>query len=299
MSVTLANAKLLGLDDKQAALAEEIITVDEVFSVLPFVTTNGNSYTYVRENALVTSAGVAIDGTFTPGQSTYVEKTLALTTVGAQVEINKLLQAQNVGQVVDGGLVASQLARAAKSVGRKFAEYLITGDSATTGQFDGLDTLLLDGAYASQKIDASNATLTLDMLDSLISTVKLRRPDAIMMTQKARNKVRSLMRALGGVQMIEVAGRQIPAFDGIPLLANDNIIDDVSGGTAGTQTRIYAMCLGDDSVAGVTTVGVPGINAEMVGTHSTKDQDIWRVKMYGAVVVHSTKSLARIDNVTV
>ena len=299
MSVTLANAKLLGLDDKQSALAEEIITVDELFSVLPFVPTAGNSYSYVRENALVTAAGVAIDGAFTPGQSTYTEKTLALATVGAQVEINKLLQAQNVGQVVDGGLVASQLARGAKSVGRKFAQWFITGDSSSTGQFDGLDAIMADSAFAGQKIDAADAALTLEMLDSLISAVSLRRPDALVMTSKARNKVRSLLRSLGGVTTIEVGGRMIPAFDGIPLLANDWIGSDVDGVTAGSQQNIYAMCLGDDAVAGVTTVSVPGINAEYVGINPTKDQDIYRVKMYGAVVVHSTKSIARLDSVTV
>lgn len=303
MSVTLANAKLLGLDDKQAALAEEIITVDELFSVLPFIPVSGNSYSYVRENALITAEGKAIGGEFTPGQSTYSEITVPLTTIGAQVEINKLLQAQNVGQVADGGLVASQLARAAKSVGRQFAQWFITGNSGTTGQFDGVNLMLAAGtgytAFSGQSIDKADAALSLDMLDELVSTVTLRRPDVLVMSQKARNKVKSLMRGLGGVTTVEVGGRHILAFDGIPMIANDWIVADVDGVTAGSQQHIYAMCLGDDGVAGLTTGSVPGINAEMVGTHQTKDQDIWRVKMYGGLAVHSTKSIARLESVTV
>lgn len=299
MSVTLANAKLLGLDDKQSALAEEIITVDELFSILPFIPTSGNSYSYVRENALVGAEGRAIDAAFTPGQSTYTEITVPLTTIGAQVEINKLLQAQAVGNIVDGGLVASQLARAAKSVGRQFAQWFITGDVGTAGQFSGINTLMVDAAYSTQKLDKADAALTLDMLDELVSTVTLRRPDVLVMSQKARNKVKSLMRALGGVTTIEVGNRQILAFDGIPMVANNWCVADVDGGVGGSQQDIYAMCLGADGVAGLTTGSVPGINAELVGTHQTKDQDIWRVKMYGALAVHSTKSLAKLVSVTV
>lgn len=303
MSVTLANAKLLGLDDKQAALAEEIITVDELFSVLPFVPVSGNSYSYSRENTLVTAEGKAIGGDFTPGQSTYTEVTVPLTTIGAQVEINKLLQAQAVGDIVDGGLVASQLARAAKSVGRQFAQWFVTGNSGTAGQFDGIDIMLNASspytAFSGQSLDKAGAALTLEMLDELVSAVTLRRPDVLVMTQKARNKVKSLMRALGGVTTVEVGGRHILAFDGIPMIANDWISSDVDGVTSGSQQHIYAMCLGTDGVCGLTTGSVPGINAELVGTHQTKDQDIWRVKMYGAIAVHSTKSIARLEKVTV
>jgi hypothetical protein len=303
MSVTLANAKLLGLDDKQSALAEEIITVDELFAVLPFKPVSGNSYSYVRENTLVTAEGQAVGGAFTPGQSTYTEVTVPLTTIGAQVEINKLLQAQSVGAVADGGLVASQLARAAKSVGRQFAQWFVTGDSTTSGQFDGVNLMLAAGgsytAFSGQSLNQADAALTLEMLDDLVSAVKLRRPDVLVMSQKARNKVKSLMRALGGVTTIEVGGRHILAYDGIPMVANDWIVADVDGVTAGSQQHIYAMCLGDDGVVGLTTGSVAGINAEMVGTHQTKDQDIWRVKMYGGIAVHSTKSIARLESVTV
>jgi hypothetical protein len=298
MSVTLANAKELGLDDKQAALAEEIVTVDELFSLIPFIPVSGNAYAWSRENALITAENLAIGGAFTPGQTTYTPKSVALTTLGAQVEINKLIQNQGVGSLVDGGVSASQLARAAKSVGRLFAQQFMVGDGAAD-TMTGLDTTMADGAFAAQLLDMADAPLTLDMLDTLISAVTLRRPDAIVLTQKARNKVKSLMRALGGVTTIEVAGRQLLAFDGIPLIANDWITADVDGVAAGSQQGIYAMCFGDDGVAALTTADMAGINAEYVGVHQTKDQDIWRVKMYANVAVHSTKSVAKLVSVTV
>lgn len=298
MSVTLSNAKELGLDDKQSALAEEIITVDELFSLMPFIPVSGNAYAWARENALVTAAGVAIGGAFTPGQTTYTPKSVALTTLGAQVEINKLIQNQGVGTLVDGGVSASQLSRAAKSVGRLFSQQFIVGDG-TSDAMTGLDTTMADGAFSAQLLDAADAALTFDMLDDLLSLVTLRRPDVILCTQKGRNKIKSLLRALGGVTTIEVAGRQLLAYDGIPVVANDWITADVDGGTAGRQQGIYAMCLGEDGVAAVTTGDMPGINAEYVGVHQTKDQDIWRVKMYANTVVHSTKSIAKIVSATV
>lgn len=298
MSVTLANAKELGLDDKQAALAEEIITVDELFTLLPFIPVSGNAYAWERELALVTATNTAIGGAFTPGQSTYTPVSVALTTLGAQVEINKLLLNQNVGAIVDGGLQASQLARGAKSVGRLFSQQFMLGDG-TSNKMLGLESTIADSAFADQLIDAGDAALTMEMLDELISRVTLRRPDVIVATQKGRNKIKSLMRGLGGVTYMEVAGRQLMAYDGIPVIANDWIAADVDGSTAGAQQGIFAMCLGSDGVAALTTAGQPGINAEFVGINQSKDQDIWRVKMYANVAIHSTKSIAKIVSATV
>jgi HK97 family phage major capsid protein len=298
MSVTLANAQALGLDDKQAALAEEIITVDELFSVLPFIPVSGNAYAWEREDALVTAAALGIGGSFTPGQSTYTQKSIGLTTLGAQVELNKLIQNQGVGALVDGGIQASQLARAAKSVARKFQEQFILGDG-TNDTMTGLDTVMADSAFAGQLIDAGDAVLTLDMLDDLIASVKLRRADAIVATQRGRNKIKSLLRSAGGVTYSEIAGRQMMTYDGIPILANDWITGDVDGSTAGKQQGIYAVCLGEDGVAALTTGDMPGVNAEYVGVHQTKDQDIWRVKLYANVVVHSTKAIAKLVSATV
>jgi hypothetical protein len=297
MSVTLANAKYLGLDDKQAALAEEIITVDELFSLLPFIPVSGNAYAWNREDALVTAENLAIGGAFTPGQSTYTPLSLPLTTLGAQVEINKLIQAQNVGQVTDGGVVASQLSRGAKSVARLFAQQFVLG-TGLNDQMTGLDTHMADLAFAGQLLDKADAALTLDMLDELVSAVTLRRADVIVATQKGRNKIKSLMRALGGVTMMEVAGRQVMSYDGIPVVANDWITADVDGVAAGSQQGLYAMCLGEDGVAAITA-GAAGVDAEYVGVHQTKDSDIWRVKMYANTVIHSTKAIAKLVSTTV
>lgn len=297
MSVTLANAQYLGLDDKQAALAEEIVTVDELFSLIPFIPVSGNAYAWDRELALVSAGSHAIGGAFTPGQTTYTPMSLGLTTLGAQVEINKLLQAQGVGANVDGGLLASQLKRGAKSVARLFAQQFIVGDG-TSNTMTGLDTTMADSAFAAQLLDKADAALTLDMLDELLSAVTLRRADVIVATQKGRNKIKSLMRAAGGVTMQEIGGRQILSYDGVPIVANDWITADVDGGTAGSQQGLYAMCLGEDGVAAITA-GMGGVDAEYVGVHQTKDQDIWRVKMYANTVVHSTKSIAKLVSATV
>lgn len=301
MAITLASASELGLDDKQQALAEEIITTDNFFRLLPFVTTSGNAYSYERELALPTAEGVAIGGSFTATNATYQNVTVGLTTVGAQIEINKLLQAQGVGNVVDGGLVASQMKRGAKSVARKFAEWLIVGDKSNAVQFDGIQTLMADSAFTSQVIDYSStdAALTEAMLDDLVSAVKLRRPDVIMTTSKGVNKIKALMRAHGGVTYGEVAGVQMLMWDGIPLIANDWLSSDVDGVTSGTQADVYAICLGDDGLHGVTTTDGAGIGVEYVGVHQTKDQDIFRVKMYGAIAIASTKSIAVLKSVTV
>ena len=51
-TVTLAEASKLGLNDLQAGVVENIVTVNAMYQVLPFETILGNALAYNRENAL-------------------------------------------------------------------------------------------------------------------------------------------------------------------------------------------------------------------------------------------------------
>lgn len=81
-SVLLAQAKKLGVDQLVQGVIEEIVTVDAVYSLLPFQPIAGNALTYNRELTLGDVQNLAIDESITAKtQATYTQVTSTLTTI--------------------------------------------------------------------------------------------------------------------------------------------------------------------------------------------------------------------------
>lgn len=315
-TILLAEAQKLGLNDLQAGIATTIATNDDLMAILPFNTTRGNAYAYNREGVPGNVASLAIGGS-TSGvktQVTFTNKTLALTSIIGDAEVNSLIAAQGVGANAGNDPVAAAIASKAKQVAREFARQVAVGNSASPGnsvssvantqEFDGLETLFAsDSAFSGQIVNAADAALTFDMLDEAIDLVKVGTPNFIMGTSKAIRKIKALLRASGGVDYMDVAGYQIPMYNGIPLVRNDFLTSDVDGSTSGVQTNLYVGAFDDGSrtmgLSGIVPSDFPFVNATDVGEAETGDYRIWRVKMYGAMAVHSVLSVAQVLSATV
>lgn len=314
---TLTELAKLGQDDLTAGLAETITTVNPIFSMLPFNTMQGNAYAFNREKTLgtVVSGGRSVSLTNAGGAATFDQVTQVLSTIIGQVEIAGLDAAQGTGTGVGNDPAAIQVALKAKAVGREFQRQMILGDSASPsasnvtgtineGEFSGLIKLIgSDAAFASQKLDQANAVLTLDMLDLLKDMVTAGKAEFIMTSPAGVRKIRSLLRGLGGVTTMEVGGKMVDAFDGIPLFASEFVPTDAVGGTAGNQTHILCGMFDDGSrrlgISGIVPEGSAGLILEDVGVSQTSDATIKRVKMYSSLAIHSVKSVAGLWNVTV
>jgi hypothetical protein len=298
-SITLAQAKLLGLDDLGASVSETIVTVNPVFNVLPFNTTVGNAYVYNRELAMGDVQVLGIDGTITAkAQATVAQKTQALTTIIGDAEVNQLIEAQGVGTTAGNDPVTYAVASKAKAIGRKYQDLMVNGDSANANEFDGLVKLLNSSDFASQKL--ATAALTLEYMDELLGQVKSKgnTVDFLMGNLAVENKLKALARALNGSALewvMSPAGRFM-VFNGVPFYRNDWLAAaDADGVTAGTQNYIFAGNFDDGSravgISGVMpTAG--GIQVKDIGESETKDNRIIRVKMYGTFAAHSVLGLA-------
>jgi hypothetical protein len=64
-SVTLAESAKLALNELVAGVIENVITVNQMFEILPFDGIEGNALAYNRENALGDVQALGIDGTVT------------------------------------------------------------------------------------------------------------------------------------------------------------------------------------------------------------------------------------------
>jgi len=305
-TVTLAEASKLGLNDLQAGVVENIVTVNAMYQVLPFQTINGNALAYNRESVLGDVEVLGIGGTITAkAQAEYTPLTATLTTIIGDAEVNGLIVAQGIGGNAGNDVVAQQIASKAKAVGREFQRQLILGDSATPGEFDGLAKLVA----STQKVDANANALTLSMMDELLAavTAKNGQVDYITAHSKVINKIKALYRALGGATIEQVQmgtgadGRPVYVmmYEGIPIFRNDYI--PTNGGAGTNETTIFAGTFNDgtgNGLTGLTAANGAGIQVEDVGAAETADNRIWRVKFYSGLVNYSDLGLAAITEVT-
>lgn len=294
-SITFAEASKLGLNDLSAGVIESIVTSNQMYNVLPFDEIFGNALAYNRENVLGDAQALALGGTITAkAAASYNQVTTALTTIVGDAEVDARLIAQGVGGNAGNDLVAAQIASKAKSVGREFQRMLIAGDTTTAGEFDGLKKLV----PAGQKV--TGGVLTFEKLDELLHLVKSKdgEVDALVMNAREIRKLRALQRALGGTSGDEVSvnGIVMPAYAGIPVLRNDWIA------IASDASDVYAVNFDDGSrkvgIAGLIDTFSQGVQVENVGPMETKDQHIFRVKMYGSFALFSQLGAAMIEGVT-
>lgn len=312
-SVTLAESAKLSQDELVAGVIENIITVNQMFAMLPFDGIDGNSLAYNRENALG-GAGVAGVGTVyddatdrnpitgeTAGikaAATFTQVFSGLTTIVGDAEVNGLIQATRSGRGNDQ--TAVQIASKSKHVGRIYQHMLINGTGAAD-QFDGLINLTAAGQTRAA-VAANGDALTLAILDELIDlvTVKDGMVDWFTMHARQRRSYRTLIRALGGASVTEIftlpSGEEVIAYSGVPIFRNDYIPITQTQGASTNATTIWAGTFDDGSrsngLSGLTSAVATGINVVDVGESETKDERIWRVKWYAGLALFSQKGLA-------
>lgn len=301
-SVTLAESAKLAQNELVEGVIENVITVNQMFEMLPFDGIEGNALAYNRENVLgdVQVAGVG-DTITAKAAATFTQVTSSLTTILGDAEVNGMIQATRSASTDQ---TATQIASKAKSVGRKFQDMLING-TGSSNEFTGLLSLCAAGQTLYGGTNGNN--LTFDMLDQLLDQVtdKDGAVDYIAMHARTRRSYRALLRALGGAAITEVvelpSGAEVMSYNGVPLFRNDWIPTNQTRGSGTNCTTIFAGTFDDGSrshgIAGLTAANQAGINVDFVGISETKDEEIHRVKWYSGLAMFSEKGLAMMQGV--
>jgi hypothetical protein len=310
-SVTLVESAKLSQNELVAGVIENIITVNQMYSVLPFDGIDGNALAYNRENALGGVGVIGVGDTIGSGDAnpltagsgeakdaaTFTQVTSSLTTILGDAEVNGLIQSTR-SNINDQASV--QIASKAKHVGRLYQYMLVNGSASGTDQFDGLLTLCAAGQKTTPSTNGDAMTLALlDELADLV-TAKDGALDFYAMHARQRRAYRVLLRALGGAAIMEVVelpgGEEVMAYAGVPIFRNDYIPIDQTQGSSSVATSIIAGVLDDGSrsigVAGLTASEQAGIHVVDVGEAAAKDEHIWRVKWYAGLAVFNEKGLA-------
>lgn len=302
-SVTLAESAKLSQDLLITGIIENMVAVNPLYEVLPFMEIDGNALGYNRENALGDVQFLGVGGTITAkNPSTFTAVTSSLTTLLGDAEINGLIEATRSDKQSQAG---AQVGSKAKSLARQFQDTMINGDG-TANTFSGLLTL----TPAGQKISAgaNGAALSFDLLDQLLDAVKDKdgQVDYIMMPARTRRAYFTLLRALGGASVNEVltlpSKRVIPMYRNVPIFVNDWMPTNQVQGTSGAVcTSIIAGTFDDGSgkhgISGLTAKGTAGIRIENIGPKESADERIIRVKMYCGLANFSQLGIAAIVGV--
>jgi len=312
---TLSEMAKLSTDALQAGVFENIITANALMPFLSFESMEGNSLLYNRENALPASATHQVGDTWQDTEPTFTQKSAALQIVGVQSPLDRyVLQTRSDQQSQEAVLFSSM----AKSLGRKIANLIITGDpGTTTTEWEGLTSLLItdsrllmmDDGSTPSTITGSETELTLDRLDAMIDMVEEGLPDGLMMNKTMRRKVTALSRASGsGVVMdqIDMFGHQVLTYNGIPIIVNDFITNseqyENSGGWgSSTATTIFALKFGKDKQGYTVLHNGPVLSPDIqqLGIKENKNENLYRMVVYIQAVLWSAKmcaGLAGIDS---
>lgn len=296
-SVTLAESAKLSQDMLIAGVIANVITVSQVYEMIPFDGITGNSLAYNRENVLGDVQFLGVGGTITAkGAATFTKVNSDLTTIIGDAEVNGLIQATRSNIT---NQEATQVASKAKSAGRQFQNTFINGTGADD-TFPGLIAL----CPASQTLaTATNGeALTFERMDELLDQViaKDGQVDFLMGHSKLIRKYKSLLRALGGAQIDDMyempSGNRVIAYSGVPFFRNDWVPTDQTRGSGTNLTTLFAGCWDDGSqkvgITGITAEESSGLVVEDVGISHTKDERITRVKWYVGMALFSEKALA-------
>ena len=296
-TVTLAESAKLSQDMLVQGVIENIITVNQMFSALPFQPVDGNALSYNRENALGDADVFGVGATITAkNPATFTKVTSTLTSIIGDAEVNGLIEATRSGVT---NQTAVQVASKAKSVGRKFQDMLINGTGASD-EFSGLASLVAGG----QSVAAGGA-LTFELLDELLHKVtdKDGQVDFIAMSDREIRQYRALLRALGGASIGETVtmpdGSTIMGYGNTPIFRNNWI--PTNGGAGTNEASVFAGSFDDGSmttgIAGLTATEAAGIMVDGAFTSETKDEKITRVKWYCGLANFSEKGLAALTGV--
>lgn len=302
--MTLAEFILRTRDELIAGVAEQILTTNPIWNVLPWASYQGSGVTVNLEETEGDSQQIDIGDAITAKATSAVDPSLfrSTTTIG-DAEINEMQIAESGSDIND--VVAMEIASKAKSVGRKLQEGFSVGTGVAPAM-NSFHSLTPAGQYI-----AFSGTDVFANLDALIDLVKSKDGfvDFIMCHGRDMRKIRTAYRALGGVPMVEVeAGDrtiQMASFEGIPIFQNDWLsITEIADGaalTGGALSSIYAGNFDDGTrKTGVAMIypqqSEMGIGVEDIGPMEAADASIYRVKSYSNFALFNGVGVARLTD---
>ena len=315
MALTLAESAKLSQSYLQRGVLETFVQASSVLDRIPFMTIQGNAYSYNEEATLPGVAFRAVNGGYTESTGTVNQKSESLVITGGDADVDKFI-VQTRGDVNDQRAV--QTALKVKALSYQFQNTFINGDVAVDAlSFDGLKKRLTGaqvitaGTNGIAVVGSTNTDIHafFDKLDELVASV----PGldggngALYANASIIGKIKSAARHISADVFVEkdVNGKRQVVWNGVPILdigataAGVSILPQTeTQGTSTFASSIYAVKFGqsegDQAVTGLTNGGVQVYD---LGELETKPAFRTRIEFYTGVAVFGGKAGARLSGV--
>jgi len=308
-AMTLAEFIKRTRDQLIAGVAEEILTTNPMYMLMPWQGYAGSGISTNRETVLGDADFYDLGDTITAKTPSEVEQILyRATRIIGDAELDNMQVAESQSDI--NNLMSIEVASKSKSVGRKIQEGMALG-TGVNPQYNSLHSMIDSGQYVTGGAAGSGAIF--GFLDAAMQLVLSKDGycDWIMLHGRDALQLRNEYRALGGVPMMEVTsgGRtiQVMEFNGTPVFTNNWLsVTETAGGAAlagGALSSIYAGNFDDGSKKVGVSLIYPqsagmGIAVNPIGDMEAKDQQIVRVKSYSNFASFNKVGVARITDMT-
>jgi len=314
MALTLAEAAKLSQTHLQRGVLETFVQASSVLDRIPFMTIQGNAYSYNEEATLPGVAFRAVNGGYTESTGTVNQKSESLVITGGDADLDKFI-VQTRGDLNDQRAV--QTALKVKALGYQFQNTFFNGDTGVDAlSFDGLKKRLTGAQVisagtngASILTDTVSIHAFFDKLDELVASVSGLdgANGALYANASIIGKIKSAARHINADVFVEkdINGKRQVVWNGIPILdagstaAGASIIPQTeTQGTSSLASSIYAVKFGqsegDQAVTGLTNGGVQVYD---LGELETKPAYRTRIEFYAGLAVFGGKAGARLTGV--
>ncbi len=304
---TLVEAKKLINNQIVQGVAQDIISINPLYDMLPFTPYEGQALLVNRENALGDADFYAVDDTITAkAAGTFTQVPFSATKIIGDAEMDGLVEAQSASAGVSQ--MAVEISSKAKSIGRKFQTGFASG-TGSSPQMNSLHSMCDSGQYTTA---SAGQALSFALLDELLDLVKAKdgQVDWIMMPARTLRAYKILCRALGGAAVNDVrtldTGRTVDQYNGIPIFKNEylSVVETANGAalTGGALTSVWAGVFDDGSkkvgLSGIYPASMPaGISIKAIGEQESKDSSIVRLKWYTNMANFNRRGLARLTSI--
>lgn len=298
MPLLRVEAEKLSQNQVVQGIIEEIITVNEMFGLLPFSRVDGKAYLYKRESTLPTVSFLDPSETVPESAATFEEVVTKLRILIGDVDVDKFLD-ETMSDTEDQ--LGTQIGLKVKAMARTYQNTVVNGNATSNPkEFDGLKALVTGGQTIN--VGVNGGALSLGLLDQLVDQVP-NKPDFLMMRSGTRRAYVALLRAAGGNTgaMIQHPNFDVPvlAHNGVPIIVNDFLPGNETMGSGTNLCSVYAVRANElDGLHGLYGGAEAGIRLESIGTVPDKDSIRTRVKWYCGLALKSTKSVARLAGVS-
>lgn len=294
MALTKSDAALLSNDLLLRGVIETIVKESALLQFLPFMEVTAKAVSYTRENTMPDVSFYNPGDTWVEATPSFSTVTTTLSVLGGDADVDNFL---NATYADTNDIEAEVIASRAKAVAHKFSDTFFNGSVASDAKsFDGIDRSI-SGSQAMY-MGTNGGPLTLAKLDELIDLVKPGKPELLLMSKRTRRQLKDLRRQSGSVleTTVNQFGQQVQTYDGIPLIVDEFIKDNLTQGTGTNLSTVYALKFGMG--AGVMGLEHGGIQIERVGELETKDATRTRIKWYCGLALFNTLGAAKLSGIT-